>query len=151
MTKVVDFIEHLECPSIDGIIFPDETIQPYSVEVEWDPPMKYNLELMPKTSIKILKEKEELWWSGCAILVQLLDQKHSIEIIAGEGSYGSDGFVSVMDLESKKTLWIAFFKSSNPFDQLKVLDGKVYATSTVGCIWKFEINNPIEFTVECGN
>ncbi|HVD98413.1 MAG TPA: hypothetical protein VNB90_09435 [Cytophagaceae bacterium] len=149
MNKIIDFINHLECPSVDGIIFPDETVQLLSVKVDWGLPINYTINMASKTSIKILNDKGELHWNSCAILVRLINQKYSIEIIAGEGDYGSDGFVGIMDFATKKMIWIAFFNNSNPFEEVKVIDEEIYAKSTLGCIWRFKIKNPIDCIVEC--
>lgn len=149
MKKIIDFVEHLECPSINGIIFPDDTIQLLDVRVDWENPINYTIEITSKTSIKNLRDKGELWWSSCAILVELVDLKHSIEVIAGEGGYGSDGFISVIDSSSKKLIWLAFFKCSNPFDEIKIIDEEIHAKSTIGCLWKFKIKNPVHCMTKC--
>jgi hypothetical protein len=149
MNRIEEFMEHLECPSLDGVIFPDETIQLLNVKVVWGLPINYIISIAAKTSIKILNNKGDLRWNSCAILVRLIDEKHSIEIIAGEGDYGSDGFVGVIDFASKKMIWIAFFNNSNPFGEVKIVDEEIHAKSTLGCIWRFKIKNPIDCVVEC--
>jgi hypothetical protein len=149
MNKIEEFIEHLECPSLDGIIFPDETIQLLNVKVVWGLPINYTISIAAKTSIKTLNDKGDLSWNSCAILVRLIDKKYSIEIIAGEGDYGSDGFVGVIDFATKKMNWIAFFNDSNPFGEVKIVNEEIHAKSTLGCIWRFKINNPVDCVVEC--
>ena len=151
MRKIVDFIEHLECPLLNGIIFPDETIQLLNIHINKGIPQKYTIQTALKTSINILNNKNELWWTSCTILFKLIDQKYSIEIVTGEAGYGSDGFVAVIDLKSRKLIWLAFFDCSNPFDKVNVIDQEIYATSTLGCVWKFKIKNPIDCSVEYNN
>lgn len=149
--KIVDFIEHLECPLINGIIFPDETIQLLDIQINKGIPKKYTIQTALKTSINILNNKRELYWTSCAILFRLIYQKYSIEIIVGEAGYGSDGFIGVIDLKSRKLIWLAFFDCSNPFDKVKVIKQEIYATSTLGYVWKFKIKNPIDCSVEYNN
>ncbi len=149
MKKIANFTEHLESPSINGIIFSDETIQLIDVDVNWEQPKRYTLKTTSKVSIDILRKKGELRWNDCAVLTTLTDKTHSIQVIAGEGDYGSDGFISVADLNSKATLWIAFFDCSDPFSELKVVGEEIHALSTSGCVWRFKINDPADCTIDC--
>ena len=149
MKEISRFIDHLECPSLDGIIFPDGSIDLLNIEVEWGPPINYYIKIGEKSSIKLLETKNKLQWSDCAILISSIDEKHSIEILAGEGNYGSDGFVSVIDLSSRNLIWLAFFKCSNPFNKLEAKHDEIHAVSTNGCLWKFRIKNPVYIVVEC--
>ena len=149
MKKIANFINYLECPSINGIIFPDETVQIIDIEVDWESPINYTIKKISKSSINALSSKGNLNWNDCAIIVNYVDKKHSIEIIAGEGDYGSDGFVGVIDLDSRKLIWLAFFNCSNPFNEIEVVDEEIYAKSTNDCLWKFKIKEPISFVVDC--
>jgi hypothetical protein len=148
MKPISEFILHLECPTIDGIIFQDETIQLFNVKADRGP-YRFNIKTADKTTISALKEKGNLSWNSCAIMTTLIDSNHSIQIVAGEGNWGSDGFVGVIDLKSKKLIWLAFFTSSNPFDKLKIVNDEIHATSTLDCTWKFKLKNPINISVSC--
>jgi hypothetical protein len=149
MKRVINFIEHLECPSINGIVYPNNTIQLFDVDVNWGPPINYKVSVGSKTSIETLDSIGALWWNSCAILIKTFVELNSIEIIAGEGDYGSDGFIAVIDSITKKTIWIAFLKCSNPFYKIEFKDDKISATSTIGCTWCFLLNNPVNCTVIC--
>ena len=149
MKKIEDFINHLECPMVNGIIFPDGTMQLFDIEVDWGSPLSYRIKAASKSSISILNSKGDLRWNDCAILANIKDRKHAIEIIAGEGDYGSDGFIGVIDLNSRKLKWLGFFDCSNPFDKIKIIDVYVYVYSTNNCVWKFKLKDPLDFVVEC--
>jgi hypothetical protein len=137
-----DFLDHQECPNIDGIIFPTGEIQRIHVDVNWGPPVSYCLTMGIKTSINELEKKQRLYWSDCAILVHMNYEERQIEIIAGESDYGSDGFVAVISNKTKKLNWIAFFSCSNPFSKLEINNNHILATSTLGITWMFPINKP---------
>lgn len=151
MKKILNFIDHLESPSLNGIIYPDGTIDLLNVKVDWGPPIQYSLKSETKSSIELLDNEGKLQWNDCAILVTAIDIKQSIEIVAGEGDYGSDGFIGVIDLSTRNLIWLAFFNCSNPFDRLDIKEEKIYATSTNGCLWKFVIKSPIDIEIECSH
>lgn len=149
MKKIENFIEHLESPSLNGIIFSNGIIKILDVKNEWSPQIKYSIKEKNETSIEELNINGYLQWNDCAVMTELTDKIESINVIAGEGDYGSDGFVGVIDLNSKKLIWLAFFNCSNPFNELEIKAGRIYARSTNGCIWKFKLKNPVDIIVEC--
>ncbi len=149
MNKIENFIEYLESPSLNGIIFPSGAIKILNIEVKWSPQIVYSIKVQEEESIDTLETKGILHWNDCAVKVDLIDEKKSLEVVAGEGDYGSDGFVGVVDLNSRKLIWLAFFNCSNPFNKLEINDKEIYATSTNNCLWKFRIENPIDIVVEC--
>jgi len=142
MKDMKDFVNHQQCPSIDGIIFPTGEIQRINVDVDWGPPVSFSLKLGTKTSINELENNQELYWSDCAILNSMIDEEGQIEVLAGESDYGSDGFVAVMSNKSKNLKWLAFFACSNPFSKLGIDNNQILATSTLGHTWIFPLNKP---------
>ena len=149
MKSKVDFIEHQECPIVDGIIFPDSTILLLDVTAAWKPTVKFKIQTASKTSIADLDRTGKLFWAGCSILDEYDDVQRSIKIVCGEGSYGSDGFLAVINWKTKSTIWMAYFTSSNPFCKVKTEDNQLVAISTIGCAWRFELENPTEVEVIC--
>jgi len=149
MKKVKNFIDFLECPLVNGIIFPNGVIKLLDVNVEWSPKLIYTIKKSEETSIKALEKIGHLQWNDCAILTKLSDEKKNIVVIAGEGDYGSDGFVSVIDLYSRKLIWLAFFNCSNPFEKLEIKNDELLVKSTNGCLWKFNILDPVNIVVDC--
>lgn len=149
MKLMKEFVDHLECPSVNGIIFPDGKIQLFNIEVDWAVPITYKLSYGTKTSVGELAKEGELSWNSCVIMTTLSSPDHAIEVIAGEGNYGSDGFVAVLDFKSRELIWIAFFLCSNPFDEVKIVDDQIIATSTLNCNWRFPLKAPADLSVNC--
>jgi hypothetical protein len=149
MKPIIDFIHHLECPTLDGIIFPNGEIQLFDIKVTWGTPNKFNVKTAGRTTVDILKKEHNLYINSCAILSKTVCLKYSVEVIAGEGNYGSDGFIGVLDLASKKLAWLAFFTCSNPFNQIEMIGDEIHAKSTAGCIWRLPLRNPDALYVEC--
>lgn len=148
MKKIENFIEHLESPSLDGIIFPNGKILLFEIHFGTYPIIFYNVNSILETSIDELNDKGQLNWSSCAVLTEVVDVVESIRVIAGECSYGSDGFIAVLEMNSSKLIWLAFFNNLNPFNEVFIKDHKIYAKSTYNCVWVFEIANPTSIMVE---
>ncbi len=104
MNKIENFIEYLESPSLNGIIFPDGAIKILDIDVEWSPKTIYSIKGIRESSINTLEAEGNLHWNNCAVMVELMNEKESIKIIGGEGDYGSDGFVGVIDSNSGKLI-----------------------------------------------
>jgi hypothetical protein len=98
MKNVKNFINTLECPLIEGVIYSDGTLQLFDVEVSWARPSQYKLKPSYVTSIDELERKGELWWSSCIIMGQYFDEKESLRVICGGGNFGGDGFIRFLTL-----------------------------------------------------
>ncbi|SDP86522.1 hypothetical protein SAMN05428975_3137 [Mucilaginibacter sp. OK268] len=149
MEDIKKFIEHLECPIVDGIIFPDKRIQLLEVEVLWQRPYEYSIKPSFFTSIDDLEAEGKLWTGHCGVLDKCVDILNGIKVICGESSLGGDGFIAVLDMQTERVIWIAFFTCSNPFDKVTVEEGQIVAVSTLNCVWKLNIANPVEIVVTC--
>ncbi|WP_295674824.1 hypothetical protein [uncultured Mucilaginibacter sp.] len=149
MKEIVDFIEHLECPLIDGIIYSDHTIQLCDVQVSRNRPKEYKIQVSSITSVDKLEKEGKLAWVSCSISDEYIDEAHSIKVVCGEASYGGDGFVGVMNLTQEKLIWLAFFTNSNPFYKVTVVGTQIIAVSTHECEWKFDIDTPSHMSVVC--
>jgi len=148
MKAISDFADHQESPIIDGIIFPDGTIQLFDFELKRQRP--YAINIGTKTSIDKLEQEGELHWSSCCIMTTLNYFEYSIKVIAGEAtSWGEDGFVAVIDSQTGKLIWLAFFTCSNPFNFIEIIGEEVHVRSTLECVWKFKLKNPVDFSVTC--
>jgi hypothetical protein len=148
MEKIVDFIEHLECPIVDGIIYPDNTIQLCDVDISWKKPAEFKVQMLSVTSIDNLEKEGKLGWASCYISDEYIDEIHSIKVVCGETSWGGDGFVAVTNLK-EKLIWIAFFGCSNPFCKVTIAGTQIIALSTYECEWRFDIDNPSRISVVC--
>ena len=149
MKKIENFIKHLECPLIDGIIYSDHTMQLFDVQVSWKRPTEYKIQLSSITSIDNLGQEGKLGWVKCSISDEYIDETHSIKVVCGGASYGGDGFVSVVNLRKEKLIWLAFFTDSNPFYKITVVGKQIIAVSTHECEWKFEIDTPSQLSIVC--
>lgn len=150
MKKIEEFIHHLECPTINGIIFPDNTIQLLDIKINHKNVSDTSIKPGAKTSISDLYHAGKLWWNDCVTLVAAEDLNFSIKVVAGEAmGHGSDGFIGVIHLASNKLKWLAFFDCSNPFTKIQIANNKLFATSTINCTWEFDINNPSNCTIQC--
>jgi len=147
MLYIRDFWKHQESPIINGIVLPDGSIQLITISIDLKSSPRYLIELGPKTSISELAGKSELHWSSCATLTRLDIQEENLTIVAGEASYGSDGFVAVINSTTHELVWLAFFDCSNPFHKLEYVDKELYAWSTHEHIWRFPINEPSNVSV----
>lgn len=148
MQKIKDFWKHQESPSINGIIYPDESIQLIIITIDWGPPVKYSFELGTQTSISELESKNELEWSDCAVMARLNLQDKNFEVLSGEASYGSDGFIAVINSSNHELCWLAFFNCSNPFNKLEVEGNELRVWSTHGNLWSFPIDSPSQLTID---
>lgn len=148
MRDIRDFCDHQECPSVDGIVYPDATVQLVTVDVEWGTTPQYTFTTGRRVPIANLGQAGELQWSDCAILDRARVPDSPLEIVVGEGSYGTDGFVALVESVQSALKWIAFCTCSNPFDQILILDTAFHARSTLGVSWEFPLNEaPSTFMV----
>lgn len=142
MKKLKKFVEYQEYPSINGIVYPDGGIQLIQIESDWDAKDKYKYELGDYVSV------EQLHWNDCAILFRKKFPSRQIEVLCGEGDYGSDGFVAVISNKNSELLWVAFFECSNPFNNVDVEGSNLLAWSTNDTIWQFPIDSPSDLSIQ---
>lgn len=50
----------------------------------------------------------------------------------GDGSYGSDGIIYVIDKKTNLPVWFLFLDSINPIEKIKIIDGVIYAYNNNG-------------------
>ena len=148
MSEIKNFWQNQESPSIDGIVFPNGDIQLINVKVDWGQPVKYKLSLGCKTSIEELKLQNKISWNDCAVITRAIDETKKVEAIAGQGDYGSDGFVAVVNSGNKELVWLAFFETSNPFEYLQFYENELHARSSLGNLWRFPLDEPSRVKVE---
>ncbi|WP_326656408.1 hypothetical protein [Streptomyces sp. NBC_00385] len=61
---------------------------------------------------------------------------------AGEGSYGSEGFVARLNRE-KSLIWTVFLEESNPFQEIHLQGSTACFVSTSGVRLRVNIDNPL--------
>lgn len=141
MKNLIEFWEHQECPALSGVCFPDGNVQLISIKADYGPPSSFLFSLGERTSLAKLNQEGELSWTACAILDELMIPKNKQIAICGETSWGSEGFVAVLDSGSRELNWLAIFGCSNPFDELNFKKNVLVAKNTLGNKWHF----PLEF------
>ncbi|MES2111039.1 MAG: hypothetical protein V4577_19940 [Bacteroidota bacterium] len=102
-TKIERFLDCLECPTVDGVIFPDQSIQILDVKISCEKPVKFSISPSYSTSINELEKAGKLHWNHCAIIHEFVDEKKCLKAVCGEGNYGSDGFVSLINSTTGNT------------------------------------------------
>lgn len=147
--NIINFIEHLQCPLVDGIIFPNEIVKLFDITVDWSIPLKYMVTNESITTFTELKNENKFFIANCAILSTVIDVTKQIKVISGEGNYGSDGFISIIDLKSDELIWMVYFKCSNPFVNIAIENSHIVARSSLNCNWVFELDNPSKININC--
>lgn len=61
----------------------------------------------------------------------------------GEGSYGSEGFIACLNSDDK-LIWVLYSENSNPFVDMKEVEGVVYVKSSLNICLRIKINDPRE-------
>ena len=150
MINLATFADHLACYSVNGIQFPDGTVQCLLVTLAWGTPTKYTLEAEERTTLLQLEAEGPLYENSCAVLAKLTDAASGLHVLAGECfGHGGDGFVAVIDAATNRLRWLAWFENSNPFGELTLDGTALLATSTLGCRWRFPLADPANCSVVC--
>ena len=131
------------CPILNGIIFGDGAI----VELETYRSSSEDLlqvRIRRNTDVEDFSTNHADYWTETISLCELQISDKDLEIIGGEGGFGSDGFVAVSRVSDGYLIWIAFFEDSNPFIQLSVNNNcsEILGITTLGKIWQFPIEHP---------
>ncbi|WP_455673479.1 hypothetical protein [Phocaeicola sp.] len=57
------------------------------------------------------------------------------EVCGGDGSFGSDGTIYVIDKKTNSPVWFLFLDCINPIEKIKIIDGVIYAyNNNNGCL-----------------
>ncbi len=148
MTEIADFLEHQEYPNVSGIIFPDGLIQLVAVSSDRGTPLGFQAQLDGTTTTETLESQGKLSWSDGAILGRTVSGDGIFEAVCGEGDYGSDGFVALVNTATKKLVWLAAFNCSNPFNFVSFKEDCLCAESNLGNVWSFPLSDPSQFRIE---
>jgi len=144
----VDLQERLSkvyCPLINGITHANGIVNRLAIESQaqqGEPMRKYWIEQSNQTSISELQSTNSLQWTSFNELNEEPNVQEDFTLLLGEGGWGSEGFVALLQLTTRKFLWIAFFDDSNPFTKARFENGKIIAVSTHGNEWTFSYPTP---------
>ena len=122
-----------------GAVYPVETVRGKTVVVT----------LFSSTSIDaILATKPSFSAIDAYFQQDFIVASTKFEVLCGEGSSGSEGFVCVSGDDG--IFWIAFFSDSNPFMKAKVVGEMILVTNNLDEIWQFPLYSPQDFHVVQG-
>jgi hypothetical protein len=130
-----------ELPCIDAIFFPNGKALRIHIDL---PQSTIDIGDEFNSNEFILQDIENVSSIGlaCEILMG-----NGFKCYAGEGSFGSDGFIACLN-NKDDIAWIFFSEWSNPFDELEEISpGKVRATSTANFSLLIDIENPLNMEI----
>lgn len=130
------------CPITDAIMHGDGRMALYGL-----PDLgatKLPLQARPdvvSTVTKWIQDHGDNWaWVNQLCSVPIPDR--GFRVLAGEGSYGGDGFVAACNASDGALVWAAFFTESNPFVEVSSDGSHVLAVSNLGTVWRFSLDDP---------
>lgn len=141
---VAQFWSNEACPYFDLIMHADGKVFPLQNNGNSisDFAFMESKSWVPISAIADLDDPSKLN-EGFAVICRRDYPELDLSISGGECcSSGENGFVSVCSLSSGVLIWLAFFVSSNPFDQVSVEDGEVVAHSTMNKKYYFLLQSP---------
>lgn len=133
-------------PVVNGVVFRSGRVTPFTItgygqQRKISPASPYDMD-------DFLKNEDAVFSSIDSLAELKLDNKHGVaKAIAGEGSYGSDGFVVALD-GNDRICWAAVFDHSNPFVRLMQRGDDLVAINNLEESWIFPLFAPDSFYVE---
>jgi hypothetical protein len=67
---------------------------------------------------------------------------------AGEGSWGDEGIIYVIEKRNNQLVWFFFSNCSNPFQSVEIKNDEIVAISTLDECWKIPIHSPEKMKVK---
>ena len=132
------------CPYIDGVLFSDGRIILHDVTHEASGRVTVT-PLLASTIESYVEFNKDSWNSPTA--TTSLAIRDSLRTVAGEGSWGSDGFVALCDGES--LVWGVFSRWCNPVSKVSYEqeNNTVVARTTSGNVWRIPLDRPGELEI----
>ncbi len=129
-----------KCPILDGVIFSDGTIVEFNIYRALN---KLQFEEIARTQIfEVLKKDPDNITNLYHSTIQLFH--NSYKYMAGECSWGGDGYVACLDVNTNDILWIFTSDKINPIVSLEVLNNKIIAQNNCGSAFSIDIDNAIK-------
>jgi hypothetical protein len=126
-----------KCPLVDGVIFDDGTVLEFNVIDS--PSGRLIFDVKRKTDIKEILGQELDNYTH--LYHSRLNKIHgSYRYMAGEGSWGGDGYVACLDLKTNALLWVFTSDKINPIVDLDFINGKIIATNNWKTTLSIEVN-----------
>lgn len=130
-----------QCPVTNGIYYADGEV----TEMHIDETINSVVVGQQTTLNKILTKAPKYLSDICIFAeVDFVSDSASYTAHAGDGSYGSDGFVCLT--QNSAVLWIAFF-DSNEFMVMKYKNHHLHAVNNCRSEWGFQIDAPEKISI----
>ncbi|MDC0711450.1 hypothetical protein POL68_23465 [Stigmatella sp. ncwal1] len=137
------------CPGVNGVLFSDgELILMECVLLMHERGAQVRVRPLARSTLRSALEFNENLWAFITELASYSWAEGNIRLSCGEGSMGSDGYVAAVRISDDRLVWAAFFDCSNPFEEIKVVNGEVVVVSTYGHRWSFPIEHPERVMVQ---
>ncbi|MFV0344936.1 MAG: hypothetical protein ACK5IQ_01585 [Bacteroidales bacterium] len=140
MNKYVQkIIQEYTYPKINSLAFPNGdllVLSGYKVN------KNYILRIICKSSLEsYFHYNDKSCVSHFAVPTVVTNSEYSV--FAGEGSWGDEGIVFVMDKSKETLLWFLFLDNSNPFEEVKFETSNIIIVqSSSGLRIRIPIDNP---------
>lgn len=134
------------CPIVNGIYYASGRV----VRLDVDQPASVfeapSVRIASETSYRDLAEDDATEWTSLTSLGEVIDQKGMNAVVYGEGGFGGDGFVALINRLDDKLAWLAFSDCANPFVSAEIFEDVVVAVNNSGVVWRFPIAAPEQVT-----
>lgn len=135
--------EEEELPVVDGIVFDNgDVIQVDYMIVHGEASMGVAVQLKGRTTLGEMLDKDADLWTPFTEWSAAVCEERGIRISCGEGACGSEGFIAESRVEDGHVNWIGFFRRSNPFREVRIVDTNAVAESSYGQYWTFPLDDP---------
>ncbi|MDA9774216.1 hypothetical protein N9B82_04590 [Saprospiraceae bacterium] len=125
-----------QCPLVNGVIFNDGAIIECSNTDSSSGKLQFE-EKSRTTILELLKHDATGYKNLYHSTIQKVHQ--SYKYMAGEGSWGGDGYVACFDLKTDVVLWIFTTDTINPIIDLEFSNEKIIAKNNLDSIFSIEV------------
>lgn len=125
-------MEFEKLPIINGIMYSNGNIDNIEISVQ------DRKRTLCKQECNILCDNE-IDYTYAYPSAELIVEEMNCKIICGGGSYGGDGFILAVSLDSNQMIWLASFDESNPFVSMYREKQQIYVTNNCDEVWRIDI------------
>lgn len=133
--KLIDLIEQEIAPIIDSFIYNDGSMYVLKYETIGD---FRSVGILCKSSLDSFFKFNSDYITNFDFTNSYEDNNY--KIFCGEGSYGSEGVISLFDKIKDEYSWLLYLEYSNPFEKVEIKDNNIIAHNNNNEIWKIPIN-----------
>lgn len=130
-----DIIDKGGCPIINSIIFANGDLYVLN-------DLARNIKVVCKSSIDSYFDFNSIDDVSCFDIF-CSSETNLYKVCGGDGSYGSDGIIYVIDKKTNSPVWLLFLDSMNPIEKIRIIDGIIYAHNNNDCCIHISIENPL--------